>query len=68
MASLKFKDIARMDEKERETKLKELKVELVKSKAGASKAGSSKIKNIRKMIAKMLTLTKHGNMSKMWLA
>jgi len=68
MASLKFKDIAKMDEKEKETKIKELKMELVKSKAGASKAGSSKIKNIKKMIARMLTLTKHGNMPKMWLA
>ena len=68
MTSLKFKEIAKMDEKEREAKMKEWKMELIKSKAGASKAGSSKIKNIKKMIAKMLTLTKHGNMPKMRLA
>jgi len=68
MASLKSKDIVKMDEKEKEAKLKELRLELVKSKAGASKTGSSKIKNIKKMIARILTLTKHGNMPKMRLA
>lgn len=66
MASLKFKDMIKMDEKEREEKMKELKIELVKSKAGANKAGSSKGKQIKKMIAKILMLnSKHGNMSKM---
>ena len=71
MASLKFKDIMKMDEKEREAKTKELKLELIKSKAGASKAGSSRIKNIKKMIARMHSLnfnSKHGNMPKMRLA
>ncbi|OGJ12335.1 50S ribosomal protein L29 [Candidatus Pacearchaeota archaeon RBG_16_35_8] len=69
MATLKFKDIKGMGNEEREKKLKELKLELVKSKAGANKAGSSKIKQIKKIIARILMInSKHGNMSKVWLA
>jgi ribosomal protein L29 len=69
MATLKFKDIEKMDKKDKEIKIKELKMELIKSRAENQKAGSSKVKNLKKMIAKMFTLnTKHGNMSKMWLA
>ncbi len=69
MASLKFKDIKKMNKEEIERKMKELKLELIKSKANASKSGSSKIKQIKKMIAKILMLnSKHGNMPKMWLA
>ncbi len=56
MAVLKFKEIQKMDKKERDNKLKELKLELVKSQGSASKTGSSKIKQIKKIIAKILTL------------
>jgi large subunit ribosomal protein L29 len=66
MATLKSKDIKKMTEEEREKKLKELRLELVKSKASASKAGSSKIRQIKRIIARILTLNReHGNMSKM---
>ena len=58
MATLKSKDIQKMSKKDREKKLKELKLELVKSKANASKGGSSKIKEIKKIIARILTLNK----------
>jgi ribosomal protein L29 len=58
MATLKSKDIQKMSKKEREGKLKELKLELVKSKANASKGGSSRIKEIKKIIARILTLNK----------
>ena len=58
MASLKVKDIQNMSKTEREKKLKELKVELIKSKASASKSGSSKIKEIKKIIARILTINK----------
>ena len=69
MAILKFKDLKKMSKEEREKKMKELKMELVKSKASASKAGSSKIKQIKKIIAKILMLnSEHGNMSKVRLA
>ena len=52
---MKYKDIQNMSKEDREKKLKELKMELVKSKVSASKTGSSKIKEIKKMIAKILT-------------
>jgi ribosomal protein L29 len=69
MATLKFRELEKTDIREREKKLKELKLELVKAKAGASKSGSSKVKQIKKMIAKIIMLnSKHGNMPKMWLA
>ncbi len=69
MATLKFKDIQKLSKQEREKKFKELKMELIKSKVKSSKTGSSKIKEIKKIIARILTLKKHnGNMSKMWLA
>jgi len=58
MASLKSKDIQNMSKEDREKKLKELKLELIKSKVGASKTGSSKIKEIKKIIARILTFNK----------
>jgi len=58
MATLKSKDIQKMSKKDREKKLKELKLELVKSRANASKGGSSRIKEIKKIIARILTLNK----------
>ena len=58
MASLKSKDIENMSKGDREKKLKELRLELIKSKVGASKTGSSKIKEIKKIIARILTFNK----------
>ena len=46
-----------MGKEEREKKLQELKMELIKSKV-ASQKGGTKIKEIKKMIAKILTLNK----------
>ena len=57
MATLKAKDIKQMNEKEIEKKIKELKMELIKSRANASK-GSSKSREIKKIIARILTLKK----------
>jgi len=56
MPSLKAKDILKMSREERERKSKELKLELVKSKVNASKTGNSKTREIRKIIARILTL------------
>jgi ribosomal protein L29 len=50
-----------MGEKELNKKLKELKFELVKSQASGSKTGSSKIKEIKKIIARILTLNNQEN-------
>jgi ribosomal protein L29 len=54
MATLKAKDIKKMSKEEKEKKLKELKMELIK----ASKTGGSKIREIKKIIARILTLNK----------
>lgn len=61
MATLKFKDIQKLSKQEREKKLKELKMELIKSKVKSSKTGSSKIKEIKKIIARILTLNTSEN-------
>lgn len=58
MSSLKSKDIERMSKVEREKKLEELRMELIKSKVGASKSGSSKTREIKKIIARILTINK----------
>lgn len=57
-------ELKNMSEKEREDKLKELKMELIKSKVAGAKTGSSKIKEIKKMIARILTLNKAGENKK----
>lgn len=53
---MKIKDLRNISKEERMKKLKELKLELVKSKVNASKTGSSRAKEIRKIIARILTL------------
>ena len=68
MATLKIKSIKDMNEESREKKLKELRLELVKSKVNASKTGNSKSKELRKVIARILTFNtsedKNRNMLK----
>ncbi len=56
MATMKFKDIKKMNKDERSKKVEELKFELVRAKANASKSGTSKAKDIKKIIARILTL------------
>jgi len=53
---MKYKEIQKLGKDEREKRLKELKMELVKSKVAGAKTGSSKIKEIKKIIARILTL------------
>jgi len=60
--ALKGKEIRNMNEKEKEKKLEELRLELVK--ARTAKTGSSKIKEIRRMIARMLTLNNPDKLNK----
>ena len=57
MAILRTKEIKSMSKNDREKKMKELRMELVKSRSGNSKAGN-KTKEIKKIIAKILTLNK----------
>ena len=56
MAILKSKDIAKMYKKEQEDKLKELRLELIKANVAANKTGKIKIKEIKRTIAKILTI------------
>ena len=58
MSILKFKDIKSMSKEERERKMNELKMELVKSKVSTSRTGASKTREIKKIIARILTLNK----------
>lgn len=55
---MKKQDFKKMSQQEREKKLEELKMELIKNRAGAAKSGSAKIKQIKKMIARIITLNK----------
>ena len=57
MAILRTKEIKNMSKNDREKKMKELKMELVKSRSANSKSGN-KTKEIKKIIAKILTLNK----------
>ncbi len=63
MATLKTKDIKKMNKEERMKKIEELKFELVKSKAHASKTGTSKTKEIKKIIARIFTLNNEEDKS-----
>lgn len=58
MSTLKTKDIQKMNKEEREKKLKELKMELIKARVSASKSGSSKTRQIKRIIAKIITFNK----------
>ena len=55
---MKIKELRQMSKQDREKKLKDLKLEMVKSKGKASKTGSSKSREIRKMVARIITLNK----------
>jgi ribosomal protein L29 len=52
---MKYKDITKMSNEEREKKLKELKIELIKSKTKATNTAGSNTREIKKTIAKILT-------------
>ncbi len=64
MTTLKSKDIKKMSSEEKMKKIEELKFELVKAKANASKSGTSKAKEIKKIIARILTLNKENKNQK----
>ncbi|MBI2452583.1 hypothetical protein HYV50_05940 [Candidatus Pacearchaeota archaeon] len=57
MAILKFKDIGKMNEKEKADKIKELKLELVRANVTANRA-NAKTKEIKKAISRLITFNK----------
>ncbi len=56
MAILKTTDISKMSKKEIEGKTKELKMELIKNKISSGKGGKMKTREIKRTIARLLTL------------
>lgn len=60
---IKTKELKKMSKEEREGKLKELKMELLKSKINASKNKGSRTRDIRRIIARIITLNNqmHAN-------
>ncbi|MBS3075500.1 50S ribosomal protein L29 [Candidatus Pacearchaeota archaeon] len=64
MAILKSKDIAKMSETEIEEKTKELRMELMKNKINAAKGGKLKIREIKRTIARLLTINRLNNLNK----
>ena len=58
MATLKPAEIKAMSKEGRKEKLEELKMELLKSRVNASKTGNSKVRQIKRLIARILTLNK----------
>jgi len=59
MALLRFKDIVKMPQKDRENKMKELRFELVKAGVSANKT-NAKTKEIKRAISRLMTLNKSG--------
>jgi ribosomal protein L29 len=56
MAVIRKKEVKNMSEKDRETRLKELRLELSKRYAPSNKSSKIKAKEIKKAIARLLTL------------
>ena len=58
MAILRSKDIRKLSEKDIVGKIKDLKMELVKNKVEASKGGKLKIREIKRTIARLHTISR----------
>ena len=58
MARLKSIEIKKMSKEEKKEKLEELKIELIKARVNSSKTGNSKVREIKKLIARIITLNK----------
>lgn len=56
--AIKTKDLKAMNKEEREERIEELKMELIKSKINASKTGGSRTREIKRLIAKLITFNK----------
>lgn len=56
MATLKFKDIEKLSDDERNEKIKELKMELIKNKSSAK--SKTNVKEVRRIIARILTFNR----------
>ena len=57
MATLKSREIKNMSQEDRNKRILELKLELIKAKANVAKTGVSRAKEIRKLIARIKTIS-----------
>jgi ribosomal protein L29 len=64
MPTLKIKAIRGMNKEDRMKKIEEMKFELVKARASATKSGTSRAKDIKKLIARILTLNNQEDNSR----
>ncbi len=64
MTTLKIKDVQKMNKEERMKKIEEMKFELVKARANTSKSGNSKAREIKKIIARILTFNNQDGKQK----
>lgn len=55
---VKFKELSKLSQKERSSKIKELELDLIKARVTASKGGKTKIREMKKTIAKLNMLKK----------
>jgi len=62
MAILKSKDIVKMNAKDMDEKVKDLRIELIKSRVANKKGGKSTTREIKRTIAKLLTIKKLNEM------
>ena len=58
MTTLKARDIKKMTKDERNKKMEELRMELLKARVNASKTGNSKVREIKRLMARIITLNK----------
>ncbi|MFA5173776.1 MAG: 50S ribosomal protein L29 [Candidatus Pacearchaeota archaeon] len=63
MAIIKFKEIEKMNEKEKQEKIKELKIELIKNRISSGKGGKMNMKEIKRTIARLLTFNRLNKQS-----
>jgi len=59
MAIIKFKDIEKLSQNEREERIKELRIELIKNKVAAK--AKTNIREIKRAIARVLTFNRLNN-------
>ena len=64
MAILKAKDVAKMNEKDRNDRMKDLKMELLKLRVGGRKSGKASFKEIRRAIARIMTFNSMNRIEK----
>jgi len=55
---LKASEINKMTKDEKNKKMEELRMELLKARVNASKTGNSKVKEIKRLMARIITLNK----------